>query len=187
METITNQTAFDFIQSAIVNKQNKAFGGIVTEMVIAKGDGMQFNEEYCKQNHIELLPYPNSGGCIVIFPDDIICGLLTQDATSTFAVDFLNAFAEWLETKDITAQFVGNDVLVDGTYKVASGSIKGFNSDFAYVPIHISMQVDLDLIRNICQKPMVKIPKGLSEYGLTSQEVLEFCTDFIDNYNKVIN
>lgn len=31
----------------------------------------------------------------------------------------------------------------------------------------------------ICRKPMVKVPKGLSEYGITTEEVeemfLEFC------------
>ena len=35
----------------------------------------------------------------------------------------------------------------------------------------ISMNVNLDHIKAICKKPMEKVPKGLSEYGITTEEV----------------
>lgn len=43
------------------------------------------------------------------------------------------------------------------------------------------MNVDLEDIKKICKKPMKKVPKGLSEYGITTEEVeqmfLEFCKE----------
>lgn len=41
------------------------------------------------------------------------------------------------------------------------------------------MNTNLDHIKAICRKPMKKVPKGLSDYGITTEEVeqmfLEFC------------
>ena len=52
----------------------------------------------------------------------------------------------------------------------------------------ISMNVNLDHIKAICRKPMKKVPKGLSDYGITSEEVEEMFLDFCEadeaNYNK---
>ena len=43
----------------------------------------------------------------------------------------------------------------------------------------VSVISQLDHIKTICRKPMVKVPKGLSEWGITTEEVeqmfLEFC------------
>ena len=43
----------------------------------------------------------------------------------------------------------------------------------------LCLNVNLDHIKAICKKPMKKVPKGLSEYGITTAEVekmfLEFC------------
>ena len=36
----------------------------------------------------------------------------------------------------------------------------------------------LEDIKKICTKPMVKVPKGLSEYGITTEEVKEWFLDF---------
>lgn len=40
-----------------------------------------------------------------------------------------------------------------------------------YTAGFISMNVNLDHIKAICKKPMEKVPKGLSEYGITTEEV----------------
>ena len=41
-----------------------------------------------------------------------------------------------------------------------------------YTAIHISIGMDLDLIKAICTKPMVKTPKGLQDYGITQDEII---------------
>jgi hypothetical protein len=35
----------------------------------------------------------------------------------------------------------------------------------------LSINIDLDHIKAICRKSMNKVPKGLSEYGITTEEV----------------
>lgn len=171
IQELYNKSAFDVITNAIANKDEKIILGISSGLIVAMGDGIKANEQYCLDNNIPILPFPNSGGCIVIYPDDIVCALLTKDVTNTFVLRFLELFANWLRKHRLNAEFTGNDILIDGQYKVASGSVATFNSDFAYMPIHISMRVDLEQIKSICNKPMVKIPKGLEDYGFNPYQI----------------
>lgn len=48
---------------------------------------------------------------------------------------------------------------------------------------HFTLSVNIDLIKAICTKPMVKVPKGLADYGITQQEVIEFITKFVKKYS----
>lgn len=178
---LLNDTAFNVIAEAIKNEEEKVILGISSGLVVATGDGIKANEQYCLDNNIPILPFPNSGGCIVIYPDDIVCGILTKNVVSDFVVRFLNTFSDWLKTQGLDAEFTGNDVLIDGKYKVASGSLKIFDNNFAYLPVHISMQVDLEQIQNICNKPMVKIPKGLEDYGFTSEQIRDAVKTIIED------
>lgn len=171
IEQLLNKSAFDVITDAIANRDEKIILGISSGLIVATGDGIKANEQYCLDNNIPILPFPNSGGCIVIYPDDIVCGLLTRQTDNDFVVRLLRLFANWLKKHGVSAEFTGNDVLIDGKYKVASGSATVFENNFAYMPIHISMRVDLEQIKNICNKPMVKIPKGLEDYGFTAYQV----------------
>ena len=43
------------------------------------------------------------------------------------------------------------------------------------------VNVDLEAIKNACKKPMVKVPKALSEYGITTEEMVKFCEDYWKN------
>jgi hypothetical protein len=171
IEELYNASAFDVINKAIADKDEKIILGISTGLIVAMGDGIKANEQYCKDNNIPILPFPNSGGCIVIYPDDLVFGLLTKNVTTDFVPRFLQNFAKWLCNQGLNAAFTGNDILIDGQYKVASGSLTAFGNDFAYAPVHISMQVNLEQIRGICNKPMVKIPRGLEDYGFTPYEI----------------
>lgn len=173
IEELYNASAFDVINKAIADKDEKIILGISTGLIVAMGDGIQANDGYCKSNNIPILPFPNTGGCIVIFPDDIVLAWLTENTTSDFVCRFLQEFTNWLNVQGLNATFTGNDVLIDNTYKVASGSAKAFDNGFAYLPVHISMTVDLDLIKNICNKPMVKIPKGLKDYNFTPEQIAD--------------
>ena len=47
----------------------------------------------------------------------------------------------------------------------------------------ISINQDLDVIKHACTKPMEKIPKALSEYGITTEEMVKFCEDYWAEYS----
>lgn len=92
---------------------------------------------------------------------------------------FIAYFIDWLRAKGLNAEFVSNDVVVDG-YKICGICTTRYGC-IDYTAGVISMNVNLDHIKAICRKPMVKVPKGLSEYGITTEEVeemfLAFCRD----------
>lgn len=76
------------------------------------------------------------------------------------------------ESKGLTAEYTGNDILVNG-YKVAGCTGRQINDKgLMLYTIHISVNMDVGLIERICSKTMVKVPKGLAEYGITRADVM---------------
>lgn len=140
------------------------------------------NEEYCINNNIEILKTRHFGGAIINFPEDICIGNF-QSRTNNFGSSIMDRLIQFFIDKGLNAILQDNDILIDG-YKCASymtTNIKGT----LYTAIHISIGMDLDLIKNICTKPMNKIPKGLLDFGITRDEIKKFIIlaveDFYDN------
>ena len=98
---------------------------------------------------------------------------------------FSKDLCEYLQTRGLNVVLDNNDVLVDG-YKTASCAGKALEPDFRwiYTCFQISINQDLEAIKNICKKPMVKVPKGLGEYGITTEEMLKWCEDWFDKLDK---
>lgn len=96
---------------------------------------------------------------------------------------FISYFIDWLKAKGLNATYESNDVLVDG-YKVCGLCVTRYGR-IDYTAGFIGVNTNLDHIKAICKKPMVKVPKGLSEFGITTEEVeemfLEFCKQSILN------
>lgn len=49
-----------------------------------------------------------------------------------------------------------------------------------YTAGFIGINTNLEHIKAICRKPMQKVPKGLSEYGITTEEVEEMFLNFCE-------
>ena len=136
----------------------------------------QVDEDTCKALGYEIVESYNNGGTIVANKGDIILSHL--DVPENGWLDrFATAFVEWLKSKGLNAECVGNDLLVDG-YKACGLCITRYGRiDFSSCIIGINTK--LDHIKAICKKPMNKVPKGLADYGITTDEVenwwLEFC------------
>ena len=110
------------------------------------------------------------GGTIVNGKGDVsICR--TTWGNSDFAPDLVRRSAEWLKEKDLSVTTDENDVLVDGK-KVISWARFTTVKGWCQSVVHYSVNVDLELIRAICTKPMVKVPGALSDYGITTKEIL---------------
>lgn len=111
------------------------------------------------------------GGSIVNMPGDLTVMLATH-GQSSFAPDAIAAFADWLREKNLNVTQDENDVLVDGK-KVASWARATMVNGMCQSCIHFSIgEMDLDLVQEICTKPMVKTPGALSEYGITADDIL---------------
>lgn len=112
------------------------------------------------------------GGVIVNFEGDISVGNYTVE-NFDFGKNFIQKLAEYLKSRGLNCEILNNDIIVDGQYKVASYMSQRVG-EVIYTAIHISINVDLELIKNICTKEMFKIPHGLSDYGITQDEIINF-------------
>ena len=139
------------------------------------------NKDYVKTRGIKCINLGNAGGCIVAFPGNVELGHFSKDIDNAFLEKLTKAMIEMLESRGLSVSKDNNDILIDGIYKVFSTSKAAYNGAIAFSGAHISINCDTDLVRKICTKPMVKIPKGLSEYGITTEEVLELILEVFKN------
>ena len=147
-----------------------------------KNEGTYFNvvEENCILQGECAIPQTNwvvykshsFGGTIVNFKDDI-CIANFKKNNFTFGEEILTLLGSYLQSKGLNVCIDCNDLIVDDIYKVASYASTNIEG-IVYTAIHISMSVDLEIINVFCLKPMNKIPKGLNEYGITTDEIDKF-------------
>lgn len=135
----------------------------------------QVDETVCKELGYEIVESYNNGGTILANRGDIIFSHLDEPENG-WLTRFAEHFVEWLKDKGLRAEYKDNDVLVDG-YKVCGTCITRYGRiDFSSA--YIGINTNLDHIKAICRKPMKKVPKGLSEYGITTAEVEQMFLDF---------
>lgn len=152
-----------------------AYVVVDTPVVIVHGK-IQVDEKTCEELGYDIVESYNNAGTIVSNKGDVLIGHFAEPENGWYN-RFIEHFLNWLKSKGLNADFVSNDIVVDG-YKVCGMCITRYGR-IDYTGGIISMNVNLDHIKAICKKPMQKVPKGLSEYGITTEEVeqmfLEFC------------
>lgn len=137
----------------------------------------QVDEEVCKQYGYEVVESYNNGGTILANAGDIIFSHL-EAPENGWIFKFADYFVNWLKAKGLNAVYEDNDILVDG-YKVCGLCVTRYGRiDFSSAIL--SIHINLDHIKAICKKPMVKVPKGLAEYGITTEEVEQMFLDFCE-------
>lgn len=138
----------------------------------------QVEEEVCNYLGYEVYEAFNNCATILGNPGDVVIGHF-YEPDNGWRDKFVAYFVDWLRAKGLNAEYVKNDVLVDG-YKVCGMCVTRYGR-IDYTGGIISMNVNLDHIKAICKKPMEKVPKGLSEYGITTEEVeamfIAFCKE----------
>ena len=110
------------------------------------------------------------GGSIVCFPDDItIC--VTTHGDNDYCKRFIEWLCRWMVKSGMAAEIDGNDILLGGK-KVASWARGTAPNFYCQSFAHMSIGMDIEMIRKICTKPMEKVPAGLSEYGIDSATIM---------------
>ena len=136
----------------------------------------QVDEGVCDGLGYDIIELYHNGGTLVLNQGDFVTGHFGEPEND-WHDRFMTHLVDWLKAKGLNAELVGNDVLVDG-YKVSAYCVTRYGR-IDYTGVFIGINTHLDDIKAICRKPMKKVPKGLSEYGITSEEVekmfLEFC------------
>ena len=145
------------------------------------GCDTSIDKEWCDKNGILYAQNKlvDDVGCIVSIKGNIVLDIIKKGyGDIRFSDNFSKALCEYFKSKGMNSvRQDNNDVLVDG-FKVASGAEAILSNNFHFVGYQISINQDLNAIKHICKKPMEKVPKALSEYGITTEEMLEFCEKY---------
>lgn len=136
----------------------------------------EIDKNTCDNMGYTVYPAFYNGGTILCNKGDLVFAHFGNPGNG-WIYGFVNYFVDWLKARGLNAEFVDNDVLVDG-YKVCGTCITR-HGQIDYTCCFVCIDIDLNHITALCRKAMNKVPKGLSEYGITTEEVeqmfLEFC------------
>ena len=156
-----------------------------TEVIYNENSGC--NLEYCNTHNIKAHKGKiNTIGTGVVTLGSIVLTVKHKmsEGGESLSDRFSKALAKYLEDKGLSSvRCDNNDVMVEDG-KVASGG-EIIKNGFNYMGYQISINQDIIAIKNICNdKPMVKIPTPLSKFGITTEEMVEFCKNY---WNKDFN
>lgn len=135
----------------------------------------QVDGEICDNLGYEVVETYNNASTVVHNKGDLLFGHFAEIENGWYD-RFVDYFVNWLKSKGLNAEYTSNDVLVDG-YKVCGMAITRYGR-IDYTAGFIDINTNVDHIKAICRKPMNKVPKGLSEYGITTEEVERMFLDF---------
>lgn len=182
--TVNSKDFFEAYNKAYRIEENKNFLVYTDTPIIGYGLNKElFDVDYCKQNDIPGIPlFANCGACVTVDGDiTLVC---IEVEKSNIGIDMINAINEFLKSKKLDSFIDNNDVLIKkgkNQYKVASYArgLVGFNKN-CITGVHISYNIDENLINSICLKEQVKSPKALSSFGIDFKELKKFVEDFLD-------
>jgi lipoate-protein ligase A len=123
----------------------------------------------------QILHTGHTGGVVVVNPGDISI-IHFGPIGNEIMHDFANYLVNEYKKRGLNAFFDGNDILIDG-YKISGLSATPYGH-IQYSTIHIGINTNLDDIKAICTKPMIKIPRGLNVYGITAEEIEQIFLEF---------
>ena len=161
----------------------KTGGEIWCEMdfpLVNVGVNPEINTDYCKENNIPIFYVERAGGPLVSSKGDYGFVIIAKDLIESRTPEILYRLYLLCKSRGLNCEFKNNDLLIDG-YKTASWAGRRLENNFIYFTIHFSMYMNLELIKEICLKPMNKTPKGLTDFGITKEDIEQL----VQEYNKI--
>lgn len=177
------KTTFDNVSdlvAQILSSQTEACVYCVgDENCVIVGSNGGVNRVEVERLGVKMVEIKHEGGTIVASPGDVQIGIFTQGYKGDeYRKAIIGRLMELLLENGHSASLEQNDILVNGK-KVAGFGSRMFGN-ILYTAFQISVNVDINLIKSICTKPMVKTPDGLSNYGVTTDHVLNILFDIVN-------
>lgn len=154
------------------------------DLSVNYGGQNDINKDFCDNNNIHYRYEERKGGCMVLFPGNIIIQDVFPTDNFLRQHQFNNDFINWLKEKGINANTDNNDVMIGGKKVIGAVSTmlpEPYEGWVCFLA-SISINSDSELINQICTKPMKKIPGALSDYGITTEEVMQWTLDWFDKH-----
>lgn len=174
----------DIVEEKIQSRSSITYCVIGEQTVVSYGMENDCDVQWCEANHIPAYNIHRSAGCCVCATGSVNIADIRKHKGEFVENRILRDFADWLSEKGIAAELNHNDILVDGKKVAAAG---GYNlaPDFTwqYTGIQISINQDYEVIANACKKPSTKKPGALSDYGITTDEVVAWCKKWFEDYD----
>ena len=128
--------------------------------------------DFINKNNITYQKIPKAkGSTIVCSEGDIAMGIFgAKDFCLEMQYRIVDKFSKMLTNGEL----VNNDLMYNGNKYGALTHIQV--GDIYYLGIHISNNIDKELIQNICKKKMYKIPEKLP-IQITKKDILEIFSD----------
>lgn len=167
-KAVNNQSA----AAAAKNLMERQADGLVllfsSELAVVYGYPQYIDVNACVRNGAFLYQAWHLGGAIVCFPGDLSIMEL-KNGGSNFGSESISAVRDMLETRRISALIDGNDLMVNG--RKCGSWARTSDRGYTQTVVHFSINSDVAIIRELCTKPMAKIPGALSDYGITAEDI----------------
>lgn len=177
---LKNSQWLEEVHRIIMSQKPCIAWGIQDTGVVLVSQKKAVDEKLCHDMGYMVYESFNIGGVILTENGDFEIGHFDRPHNG-WVKRCAQSLTEWLLSKGFLAEYKDNDVLVDG-FKVCGTCVTRYGG-IDYTGIHVGINTKLDNIKKICTKPMEKIPKGLSEFGITTKEVKEWFLDFCESEN----
>lgn len=117
----------------------------------------------------------HTGDCIVMFPNDIV---ITWKSEKRLMTGLLQRIVNCFQSYDMDVYMDGNDIMMNGCKLF--GTMRTKINDMYYEGMFVSFTNNIEIIKNVCKKPMKKHPLGISDKRIRNeiiQIIEQFCKD----------
>lgn len=134
------------------------------------GAEADYNKEFCEQNNISILELGHNGGIIATTPKDFNLVIIMKEHGLLKYIQ--ENIQKCFSNLGVETTIDGNDLLIKGN-KI-SGCAETDLGEYIIYYFQISFDVDINLIQNVCNKHMVKVPKGVNDfYSITREDLIK--------------
>ena len=162
----------DLVTNILSEQKEACVYCISDENCVIVGSNGGVNKTEALNRGIRLVEIKHEGGTIIASPGDVQIGIFTHGYTgNNYRQQIISNILDKLKQNGHNAILDKNDILVNDKKCVGFGS--RMFGDILYTAIQISVNIDIDLIKTICTKKMSKVPDGLSNYGIITEDILD--------------
>ena len=181
MKVYNHKDAHTHLQYILRSQTEDAFIAVFDEVAVHYGEDGGFDINKAKELNIPCYNIYRKGGAFVASPNDIVYCFCSKNHNMNYNGKLSHFLMKKLLARGIEVEKVKNDLLAFGKKFLGQMYIKIDN--IAFYGGHISIDCNLNIIQEVCTKPMEKIPSGLSQYGISTEEVINWLNEFWF-YNK---